>query len=283
MQPVALNSIGRVLRGLAGRYLLGEHWSPQLSKRQSNRNCQNMLEDPKISVCMATYNGERFIYAQIASILPQLKGEDELVVVDDCSTDRSVSIIESFQDKRILLLRNPQNCGVLKAFERALRTASGEVIFLADQDDVWRADKVDRFISLFRARPDVSLVQSGIEIIDAAGNISAVPNTKLKRFRPGVIQTLISNSYQGSAMAFHRSILEYSLPFPSDIPMHDMWIGITNHFVGKAAFIEERLLYYRRHGGNVSPSRHAPLLQMIRWRWSLVRNLALVCIRKLRR
>ena len=241
-----------------------------------------MLERPKISVCMATYNGERFIYDQIVSILPQLKRGDELVVVDDCSTDRSVSIIESFQDPRIVLLRNPQNCGVLKAFERALCNASGEVIFLADQDDVWRADKVEKIISLFRARPDVSLVQSGIEIIDAEGNISAMTNSKLNRFKAGVLQTLISNSYQGSAMAFRRSILKYCLPFPDDIPMHDMWIGILNQFVGKVEFIEEPLLYFRRHGRNVSPSRHAPLLQMIRWRWSLVKNLVLICVRNLR-
>jgi glycosyltransferase involved in cell wall biosynthesis len=230
---------------------------------------------------MATYNGERFISEQIVSILPQLKREDELVVVDDCSTDRSVPIIESFQDTRIVLLRNQQNCGVLKAFERALCNASGQVIFLADQDDVWRADKVEKTISLFRARPDVSLVQSGIEIIDAVGNISAVKNLKLKRFKAGLLHNLISNSYQGSAMAFRRSILQYCLPFPDDIPMHDMWIGIINEFVGKAEFIDEPLLYFRRHGRNVSPHRHAPFFQMLRWRWSLVKNLALICLRSL--
>ena len=231
---------------------------------------------------MATYNGARFICEQIVSILPQLKLEDELVIVDDGSTDQSVSIIESFHDTRIVLLRNQQNCGVLKAFERALRNASGEVIFLADQDDVWRADKVEKIISLFRARPDVSLVQSDIEIIDAKGNISAVMDLKVKRFKAGLLHNLISNTYQGSAMAFHRSILKYCLPFPDDIPMHDMWIGIINQFVGKTEFIEEPLLYFRRHERNVSPHRHAPLFQMIRWRWSLVKNLALICVRSLR-
>jgi GT2 family glycosyltransferase len=231
---------------------------------------------------MAAYNGERYIRDQIASILPQLKVGDELVIVDDCSTDRSVSIIEAFQDKRIVLLRNSQNGGVLKAFERALRNASGELIFLADQDDLWREDKVQKITGLFHARPEVSLVQSAIEVIDAEGNTLAVPNSTAKRFRPGVFQTLISNRYQGSAMAFRRPILEYSLPFPDDVPMHDMWIGIMNQLVGKAAFIEDRLLYFRRHGNNVSPSRHAPLIKMLRWRWSLVKNLVPILVRRSR-
>ena len=112
----------------------------------------------KISVCMATYNGEQFIHEQLESILGQLEGDDEIVIVDDASTDKSVRIAERFSDKRIRIFRQARNCGVLKTFERALKEATGEIIFLADQDDIWRPDKVSKIKSLFSARPDLSLV-----------------------------------------------------------------------------------------------------------------------------
>jgi hypothetical protein len=83
-------------------------------------------------------------------------------------------------------------------------------------------------------------------------------------------------------MAFRRSILPAVLPFPPDIPIHDMWIGIVNRFVGKAAFLPEPLLLYRRHGTNDSPSTHASWGKMIRWRWTVLRNLILWRLRRRR-
>jgi hypothetical protein len=84
-------------------------------------------------------------------------------------------------------------------------------------------------------------------------------------------------------MAFRRSTVEYCLPFPADIPQHDMWIGIVNQFVGNAEFIDEPLVAYRRHDRNGSPAQHAPVAQMIRWRWSLVKNLSLLGLKRVLR
>jgi glycosyltransferase involved in cell wall biosynthesis len=249
-----------------------------------NQNAQHAWASDgniRVSVCMAAYNGANFIEEQIGSILPQLGDKDELVIVDDASKDNTINIIESFRDERIRLLRNDRNRGVVQSFGHALDAAKGDIIFLTDQDDIWRVDKVEKFLEVFNARPDVTVVMSDLVIIDAAGKIVSGPKFGPKRFHQGAFRNLVHNRYQGSAMAFRRSILPYCLPFPPDIPIHDVWIGLVNQFVGEAAFIEEPLLLYRRHGSNDSRATHAPLMQMIRWRWALVKNLAWLYGRKI--
>lgn len=236
---------------------------------------------PRISVCMAVHNGAKFIVEQVGSILPQLSTGDELVVVDDASTDSGISAIESFHDERIRILRQPENRGVVPTFAHAFTAARGEIIFLADQDDVWDSGKVQKVLDVFARDPDVTLVMTNLVMIDGAGNRISGPKFGQRKFRAGILRNLVRNQYQGSAMAVRRSALEYCLPFPDDVPMHDVWIGLVNQFVGRAAFIEEPLLLYRRHGSNDSPDRHAPIPRMIRWRWSLVRNLCLLYLRRI--
>lgn len=234
----------------------------------------------KISVCMATYNGVQFIREQIESILPQLSTHDELVIVDDASTDRTVAMIESLCDDRIRIIKQTQNRGVIQTFARALEESRGNLIFLADQDDVWHPNKVHQYLQIFNDQPAVTLVLSDYLIINEIGVVTGKSNRVVTNFYPGIIRTLIKNQYHGSAMALRRNVLPYCLPFPAAIPMHDMWIGIANRFVGDVVFLNEPLLFYRRHGSNVSPAKHAPLAQMIRWRWALLRNLILLCLRK---
>jgi glycosyltransferase involved in cell wall biosynthesis len=238
---------------------------------------------PSVSVCMATYNGERFLHEQLSSILSQLSDNDELVIVDDASQDSTTTVISSFADRRVRLLREKCNRGVLKTFESALREARGEIIFLADQDDVWRADKIAKVSELFSVRPDLSLVLSDYSIIDAEGNIILESQFGSNGFHGSVFRTIVRNQYQGCIMAFRRSILADCLPFPEDIPMHDMWIGVINQLTGRAALIADPLVFYRRHDRNETPGVHAPWLQMFRWRWALVRNLGRFLARRKQR
>jgi glycosyltransferase involved in cell wall biosynthesis len=234
----------------------------------------------RISVCMAVRNGTNFIEEQIASILPQLDETDELVIVDDASQDDTIRVIEEFHDSRIRIVRQEKNHGVIRSFGRALEEARGEIIFLTDHDDVWRQDKVEKFLEMFKNDPDITVVMSDMVIINAAGTVTAGPRFESKEFHPGLLHNFVRNRYHGSAMAFRRSILEYCLPFPSDIPIHDQWIGLVNQLIGKAGFIGEPLLFYRRHGKNDSPMTHAPLMQMIRWRWAVGKDLAWLWVRR---
>ena len=100
------------------------------------------------SVCMATYNGEKYIREQLESIIPQLRDDDELVVSDDASTDSTLDIVRSYNDPRIKIFQN-ENHGVAHNFENALRHASGDILYFADQDDVWlpgKLDKMEKFL-----------------------------------------------------------------------------------------------------------------------------------------
>ena len=98
----------------------------------------------KISVCMATYNGEMYIRRQLDSILKQMSADDELVISDDGSTDNTLEIIGSYKDRRIKLLHSTHKNLILN-FENALKQASGDVVFLSDQDDIWFDKKVKKY------------------------------------------------------------------------------------------------------------------------------------------
>jgi glycosyltransferase involved in cell wall biosynthesis len=147
---------------------------------------------------------------------------------------------------------------VVQTFEDALRSATGEILFLCDDDDVWAPTKVLRFLEVFKSRPDVEIVASRVRMIDE--NDRPLPDSRINRegrFIAGFWRNLYMNHYQGSAMAIRASLLGRVLPFPARRSfLHDVWIGTRNDLLGgKAVFIEEDLLYYRRHINNASRTK----------------------------
>jgi glycosyltransferase involved in cell wall biosynthesis len=234
-------------------------------------------ETIEVSVCLAAYNGARYIAEQLSSILAQLSATDELVIVNDASSDETRKIVQAFmtRDTRIRLLENETNQGVRASFEKALRAAHGAIICLSDQDDVWLPGKLAAIHQVFDRYPDITLVASDAQVISGAGAlVSESFFTGRGKFRGGFLSTLIKNKYLGCTMAFRRKMLAYYLPLPADIPMHDIWIGMVNSIYGKAYYIDRPLIAYRRHNANVSPSAHGSVKQMAIWRWQLLKNLA---------
>ncbi len=226
---------------------------------------------PHVSVCLAAYNGERWLRAQLTSILHQLDDADEVVIVDDASGDSTPRIVEELRDPRIRVLRNVRNIGVDSSFERAISEANGEIIFLSDQDDLWYENKVAIVLGAFAETPDVTLVLSDAEIIDEAGNRREYTYFEARgKFVPGIMANILKSKFLGCAMAFRANLRKHFLPFPSLIPGHDMWIGIVNEWYGKTRFIKQPLIAYRRHGSNASPETHRGIAQMLRWRWQLI-------------
>ena len=226
---------------------------------------------PKVSVCMAAYNGARFIEEQIASILPQLAPDDEIVIVDDGSQDDTVARIGEIRDARIRLFTHATNQGVIATFEDALRSATGTILFLSDDDDVWAPTKVEKVLREFERHPDAQVVASRVALIDERG--ARLPDGRVNRygaFQSGFWSNVIKNHYQGSAMAIRASFLGQVLPFPRDkLFLHDVWIGTRNEaHGGKTVFIHEPLVYYRRHAQNAS-QRH-DLLRLIKVRVHLL-------------
>jgi GT2 family glycosyltransferase len=217
--------------------------------------------EPRISVCMAAYNGRRFVDAQLRSILSQLNADDEVVIVDDCSADDTVERIQQFGDRRVKLLRHERNAGVVSTFEDAVRSATGYILFFSDDDDIWAPIKVRRFLDVFESRPDVEIVTSRVRMIDE--NDRLLPDSLINRggrFLPGFWRNLYVNHYQGSAMAIRASLLGRVLPFPLHrLFLHDAWIGTRNDLLGgKTVFIDEDLLFYRRHSKNASRTESLP-------------------------
>ena len=228
----------------------------------------------KISVCVAIYNGAAYLQPQMRSILAQLREEDEVVVVDDASQDNSTGLLRNLSDARVRVYRNERNLGVLASFEKAMRLAHGDILFLSDQDDLWLPRKVDKIIEAFSLNSKITLVASDAQIIDESGFLVADSFfTQRGRFSTGVVHNLLKNKYLGCTLAFRRSMLGHFLPIPKDVPMHDIWFGLVNDIYGKTVFIDQPLIAYRRHGNNLSPSVGGSFVQKIVWRWHLVKNL----------
>jgi len=224
-----------------------------------------------ISVCMATYNGERYIAEQVKSILPQLEENDEIVISDDGSTDTTLEILKSFNDSRIKIFHHNRNLNnkhsfypSTKNFENALMKAKGDYIFLSDQDDIWQPDKVQ--ITLPFLKKD-NLVVSDAWII----NENLEKQEKLSKYMPykkGYLKNLFKCTTQGCRIAFTKNIKDFCLPFPNGVIIHDFWIRQLAELKFKVSYIPEPLMFYRRHSNNLSgiiKSRNS-LFFMIKYR-----------------
>ncbi len=186
-------------------------------------------------------------------------------------------VVNNIFDKRIKIYRNDLNIGVLQTFERAINLATGELIFLSDQDDIWHLEKVATFMELFKQSPEITLVLSDARIVDEKGDVVCSSYFQRRgRFKQGIIANLIKNKYLGCVIAFRSSLLNKLLPFPPDTPQHDMWIGLVCATYGKAAFVSVPLVDYRRHQNNsssASTGQRGTIAEMVLWRWRLMKNL----------
>lgn len=245
-----------------------------------------MVEDsgrgPHISVCMAAHNGEKYVEEQIASILPQLGEHDELVIVDDCSTDNTVSEIRAIADPRIRLIAAEKNVGYVRTFERALREALGDVIFLSDQDDVWTPGRVE---SMLRGLADRLMVVGNCEHFGgAAGHFQEI------RLRPGdsdhhlrnIVGILVGyRLHWGCAMAFRRELLDTALPFPRFLrESHDQYLALDANVNGSVRYLDSNVVRHRLHGENLTPAGVRGLPAILRARLAFVGELLVLCSRR---
>jgi glycosyltransferase involved in cell wall biosynthesis len=224
----------------------------------------------KISVCIATYNGEKYILKQLLSILNQLDEKDEVVLVDDASTDKTLILVREINDHRITININDKNIGVVGTFNRALSLATGDIIFLSDQDDEWELHKVS-FIKNIFLNEDVDLIVHDASVYEEGiGDVGSL--FELINSSSGVIKNIVSNSFTGCCMAFKTSVLTNVLPVPIKSGIyHDAWIGIFAHINGcKVKYVKNRLIKFHRHSNNLTTLRRRGINKIIMERFNLI-------------
>src|SRR5260370_6760784 len=212
---------------------------------------------PNVSVCMATYNGVRFLRPQMTSILSELEPGDEVLVVDDCSSDDTVAILGSFGDPRIRIHSNGTNVGPQATFDRSIGLAANDIIIMTDQDDVWIPGRVAAMVKTLE-ETGAALVSSNSEYIDADGAVVTFPMPPLRaadsqRHLVNIVRVFTGRAaYYGCSMAFARSLRRLVLPIPRYVEAYDLWIAMAADLTRASAPLQMRTLHRRIYGGTVS-------------------------------
>ncbi len=223
----------------------------------------------KLSVLVAVYNGEKYIEAQLRSIIPQIGPEDEVLISDDAPWSATYEAIKPFlKDERVKYLEGPGR-GIDKNKEFLLRSCGGDVAFLCDQDDVWLPHKVEKCLEEING--GACCVLHYAFITDAELHKTGDTLFRSRKAAPGLIHNVIWNCYTGCCMALTRQAFQSALPFPESIPMHDQWLGLVAEKVGKVAFIDEPLLLWRRNPGSAT-GKGSGAVQKLKWRVGILKS-----------
>ena len=204
-----------------------------------------------ISVCIATFNGEKYIREQICSIASQISPEDEIIVSDDGSTDNTISVIKELDIPNIRIIHHIQDHGYTANFENAITHSKGDIIFLSDQDDIWLPNKVKICIEQMEK---FDMVISNAKVVD--DELRTINNSffSLRNTHHGWLNNMIKFGYLGCCIAFKRKILEKALPFPKSRRMctHDNWLTLVGLTFYHVKIIDKPLILYRRHNHTTS-------------------------------
>lgn len=211
------------------------------------------------SVVMATYNGEAYLEQQIGSIIKQSQLPNEIIFVDDGSTDNTVRIISSFLDtlkgKKIntIVIEQEENVGYIKNFMVGIKNASQDIIFLSDQDDLWNTQKLENLTLLFQENDDMLAVHSNTDIIDSSNNIILKNFQEYdKQLEKINLKTFIKKvNYPGMALAFRNPGLKSDILNKQIVelaPTHDWYICLLA-CLKDGFYITNQTLTYRRHTG----------------------------------
>ena len=234
-----------------------------------------MYRGNKISVAIATYNGEKYVKEQLNSIIDQTVPVDEIVISDDGSNDNTLNVISQLaainnQNISFLILTDNVNHGPRGNFENALFHCTGDFIFLADQDDIWYREKVEKIMNVFLQNHDAHLVCHEAILIDKHnGFINGIFNERLARKLPGLENDsyikLTKNSFldmtvsgpltNGMVMCISKWLKDQSLPFPKAFASHDWWLGFLAVKNDSCYYLNSVLTKYRLHGDNTTGNK----------------------------
>lgn len=234
----------------------------------------------QVSVCMATYNGAAYVEEQLRSILDELESGDEVVIVDDASADETVAVIEAVGDARVRVFTQLENRGYVRTFAHAMELASGEILMLADQDDVWVPGRRRALVEGLR---EGRVAASNLVLLGDDEPLRSPLSGKPWRLRASTSRQRVRNElrilagaapYFGCAMAVRREFLGVVMPFPAFlVESHDLWIATIANTFGELRHVDSATVRRRIHDLNASSPRPRGAIAALRSRWMLVRAL----------
>jgi glycosyltransferase involved in cell wall biosynthesis len=223
------------------------------------------MSRPLVSVAIATYDGQRYLREQLATLYAQTWTNLEVVVSDDASADGTLEILEEHaRSHGLRYVVNPRTLGLVRNFERAISLCHGELIALCDQDDLWKPHKIER---LALAIGDATLIYcNSQEYVDQEGrtgiDLSSANVTQFARAcgtgRPS-LPLLAENWVVSHTLMFRRELIPHALPIPPHQVYHDGWLALVAAKLGGIRYLDERLQIYRRHPASMTfpdPARH---------------------------
>ncbi|MFA7084218.1 MAG: glycosyltransferase family 2 protein [Arcobacteraceae bacterium] len=210
-----------------------------------------------ISICLATYNGEKYLKEQLASLCHQTYKNIEIIIQDDCSSDGTRDIIKNYNAAlNIKLFSNEKNLGYIKNFESVLQKATGDYIAICDQDDIWEHDKLE---VLVKHLGEATLIYSDSLLIDAQGKSlhkrfsQSLKNNFISTTSP--LPFLYDNCVSGHALLFKKELLNYIFPFPNNV-FFDAWIAANASSLHGIKYYNVPLVQYRQHATNTLSKHH---------------------------
>lgn len=238
------------------------------------------IDKVKVSVAMATYNGEKYLREQLDSLYSQTRVPDEIVVVDDRSTDKTKEILEEYHLKKGLrFFINERNLGVNQNFEKAIRSCTGDYIAICDQDDVWMPHKIETSLKKIMEIEDGKPACVSSQSYGVDKNLKIINRKhKIKEDTSGFKATVLQKGVcQGCSLMFNRHLVNILKDIPRDGIVYDYYIGLVAAATGHKYNIAEPLMYYRHHSNNViaKDAKNPPLLHRIKehlrmWKYSMI-------------
>ena len=250
----------------------------------------------KISVALCTYNGSRFLPDQLESIRAQTRFPDELVICDDCSSDNTVSLLQTFKESvsfSIHIHKNSVNLKSTKNFEKCIQLCTGDIIVLSDQDDYWKPCKISTIASIFEENPEAGYVFSNAEVVNENLQTLGYDLWESVGFKGEIRDSFLEGNQlscllkqhiaTGATMAFRSEYRSLALPFPEDTAwIHDGWLAIFLSALGAPGIpIQEELILYRQHSnqqiGASAPVHSQTTPKVLSKSASLLKKIILVC------
>jgi glycosyltransferase involved in cell wall biosynthesis len=219
-----------------------------------------------LSVVLATHRGEAFLEEQLDSIAGQSRTPDEVVLVDDASDDSTLAIARAWASTRPFPVRveaGAVRTGARGAFSRGIALATGDVIVLSDQDDVWLPHRLEDVGRVFEADPTIGLAFADALLVDGAGaelgetlwRSVGLDDRRRAAYAADPFAALVHrNDVTGATAAFRSALRDLVLPIPPAW-VHDGWIAILAAAVARVALLERPAIRYRQHGGNLIGAR----------------------------